>query len=107
MNIQLIAIDKTSKPRQYKINVSIEGLQDQFMIKVESVNIANQEIQVTNGDDHFSQFFKFNQIIASDICKLVNQFHNQENIKLPVKIELEEYDSEDAVIKVNKLPIKT
>jgi len=86
--IKLISIDKTSNPRLYKIIVLIEGLPHQFMITVESVTVANQKIQVTNGDDNFSQIFKFNQIIASNICKIVNKFHNHENINLPIKIEL-------------------
>lgn len=85
MNVKLISIKKTANPRLYNIEVLIEGLQQQFTITVESFTVANREIQVTNGDDNFSEMFKFNQIIASDICQLVAKFHNHQPVELPIE----------------------
>ncbi len=57
-----------------------------WTMKVESVTVANREVQVTNGDDNFSEFFRFNQIGASDICKLVAKIYNNQVVELPADI---------------------
>lgn len=57
-------------------------------MKVKSFTVANQQIQVTNGDDNFSKIFRFNQIVASDICKLVSKVYNNQAVELPVDLGL-------------------
>lgn len=86
MNVQLVSIKTTPNPRLYQIEVLIGELQHQFAMTVESFTVANREIQVTNGDDTFSQVFRFNQIIANNICHLVANFHNHQPIQLPREI---------------------
>jgi hypothetical protein len=86
MNVQLLSIKSTTQPRLYLIEVLIAGLLHQFNVTVESCTVANQEIQVINGDDQFSNIFRFNQIIASEICQVVAKFHNHQTIDLPLEI---------------------
>jgi hypothetical protein len=86
MNVQLLSINSNTQPRLYQIEVLIEGLLHQFNVTVESYTVANREIQVTNGDNKFSEIFKFNQIIAGNICQLVAQFHNHQSVELPQEI---------------------
>ncbi|MUG99724.1 hypothetical protein F7734_48565 [Scytonema sp. UIC 10036] len=87
MKFQIITIiEVTSEKRTFTVVVLVGEKQHKFTMKVESVRVANQEIQVTNGDDSFSEFFRFNQIGANGICKLVAQVYNHEFVELPAYI---------------------
>lgn len=88
MNIQLVAIKSTQEKETFNVVVLIGEEQHKFTMKVKSFTVANQEIQVTNGDDNFSKIFRFNQIVASDICKLVSKVYNNQAVKLPADMGL-------------------
>ena len=86
MNLEVLAIEPTLEIGTFNLLVLVGEEQHKFTMKVESFTVANQEIQVTSGDDHFSQFFRFNQIVASNVSKLVSKVYNNQAVELPENI---------------------
>ncbi|KYC40618.1 hypothetical protein WA1_26240 [Scytonema hofmannii PCC 7110] len=86
MKIQILTIEATLEKGTFKVVVLVGEKQHKFTMKVESVTVANREVQVTNGDDNFSEVFRFNQIGASDICKLVAKIYNNQVVELPADL---------------------
>ncbi|GAA6621665.1 hypothetical protein [Scytonema sp. NUACC26] len=86
MKIQILEIEATPEKGTFIVIVLVGEKQHKFTMNVESVTVANQEVQVTNGDDNFLEVFRFNQIGASAICKLVNKIYNHQVVELPACI---------------------
>jgi exopolysaccharide biosynthesis predicted pyruvyltransferase EpsI len=86
MKVQILTIKPNEIPRIFDVVVLIGTKQHQFPIKIELDTIADQEIQIINGDAKFSETFRYNQAIASDIYKIVSQFYNYQSVNLPQEI---------------------
>ena len=84
MKVQILTIKPSYTPRIFDVVVLIGTKQHQFPITIELDTIANQEIQIINGDEKFSETFRFNQRIAADICNLVAQIYNHKIVELPI-----------------------
>ncbi len=86
MKVQVLNIKPSDRQRIFNVIVLIGTTKHQFPITIEIDTIANQEIQIINGDENFSETFRFNQGIATDICKLVAQIYNHKSVELPLEI---------------------
>ncbi|MBC6479910.1 MAG: hypothetical protein GDA56_21145 [Hormoscilla sp. GM7CHS1pb] len=73
MNVQVLAISPTSQFNAYDVKVNISEEQHDFRMTVKIVSVAGREIQVTNGDEKFLETFRFNQMVALEISKLVSK----------------------------------
>lgn len=86
MNVNILSIKPDSETGKFNIIVSIGQEQHNFAITIETVNVADREVHVINGDLNFEKLFKYNQDLESKVCKLVDQVHNQEPVELPIFI---------------------
>lgn len=86
MNVKILSIKPTQTPKIFDIIILIETKQYHFSITVELDTIVDREIQIIHGDEYFSDTFRFNQLIASNICKLVAKVYNSEPVELPGEI---------------------
>jgi hypothetical protein len=86
MNVKVLSINPAKEIRTFDVVVLIGVEQHQFTMTVETDIIAHQEIQVTNGDEHFLKTFKFNQRVALGISKLVSKVYNGQAVELPADI---------------------
>jgi len=86
MNVQVLAISPTSQFNAYDVKVNIGEKQHDFRMTVKIVPVAGRELQVTNGDENFLETFRFNQMVALEISKLVSKVYNNEEVKLPAEI---------------------
>ncbi|MFB2920042.1 hypothetical protein [Aerosakkonema funiforme] len=86
MNVRVMLIEPSTNPKAFNVVVLIGKSDYTFTITVETDKIAEQEIQITNGDDFFCQTFQFNQIVGVEICKLVSKIYNHQVVKLPVDV---------------------
>lgn len=86
MKVQILTIKPTQISKIFDVIVLIGNQEYQFPITVEIDTIADREIQIINGNNIFSETFRFNQGIASNICKLVAKFYNSQSFELPLEI---------------------
>ena len=92
MKVKVFSIEPTSEKGRFQVTLLIGQGQHKFAMTVESFLVGDRELQVTNGDRDFRETFKFNQIVATDISKLVSKVRNGEVVKLP--IDVGEFNSE-------------
>lgn len=83
MNVKVLAIEPAKELRTFYVTVLIGEDKHQFTMTVQLDTIANQEIQIINSDQQFLKTFKFNQVLAADISKLVFRVYNNQAVKLP------------------------
>jgi hypothetical protein len=86
MKVQLNRINNTESPRVFKVEILVGTQTLMFDVKIEVDTIVNQTILITNGSQEFSEFFRFNQDLASNICKLVCSFYQSDAVTLPVYV---------------------
>lgn len=87
MNVKVLSIEPRKETRIFDVLVLIGTEQHKFTMTVDSHLVANKEIQVTNGDKHFSETFKFHQMIALKISKLVSKAYNNQAVELPIDVD--------------------
>lgn len=87
MNVKVISIEPKKEIGTFDVVVLIGTEQHHFTMTVLTDIIAGREIQVTNGDKHFSETFKFHQMIALKISKLVSKVYNNQAVELPLDVD--------------------
>ena len=87
MNVKVLSIEPKKEIGRFDVVVLIDTDQHHFTMTVLTDIVAGREIQVTNGDKHFSQMFKFHQMIALKISKLVSKVYNNQTIELPLDVD--------------------
>ena len=87
MNVKVLSIEPKKEIGTFDVVVLIDREHHHFTITILTDIIAGREVQVTNGDKHFSQMFKFDQMIALKISKLVSKVYNNQAIELPIDVD--------------------
>ncbi len=93
MNVKVLSIEPAKETGTFDVLVSMDTDEHKFTMTVETHIVSDKGIQVTNGDKHFSQTFKFHQMIALKISKLVSKVYNNQAVELPADID-ESYHKE-------------
>lgn len=96
MNVKVLSIEPAKETGTFDVLVLIDPDEHKFKMTVDSHIVAGKEIQVTNGDKHFSEAFKFHQMIALKISKLVSKVYNNQPVELPIDVD-ESYYKEIAL----------
>jgi hypothetical protein len=86
MTVKVLSIEPTPEKGRLQVILLIGQQRHKFAMTVESFLVGDRELQVTNGDRDFRETFKFNQIVAIDISKLVSKVYNGEVVKLPTDV---------------------
>jgi hypothetical protein len=86
MKVQLLTINTTETPRVFRVALLVGSQPLRFNVTVEIDTLANQTILITHGSQEFSEFFRFNQDLASKISKFVCSFSESIPIHFPIYI---------------------
>lgn len=86
MKVHVLSIAPANQPSAFDVILLIGTEQLQFTITVDIDQIGDREIQITHGDRDFSETFRFNQKVASDICKLVSTVYNHQSVSVPLYV---------------------
>ncbi len=86
MKVQVLSLKAAQDLKTFDVAVLIGTELYEFQIAIDLDKIAGREIQIINGDENFSEIFRFNQRVANNICKLVSKVYNHQAFELPAEI---------------------
>jgi len=86
MNVDILSIKPDSETGKFNVILFIGQEQHNFTVTIETVTVADRDLDVINGDLSFSNLFKFSQDLECKVCKLVEQVHKKDSVELPVFI---------------------
>ncbi len=86
MNTKVLSIKLTEDPNCHEVLLLIGEKQHIFRFTTKVNQVGDRQLQTTQAEQRFSDFFKFNQRVAMNVSQLVVKFHNQEVVELPVNV---------------------
>jgi len=86
MNVQVLSIKPGQEPNSHEVLLSIGEDRQIFKFTTEVNQVGGRQLQTTQGDRRFSDWFKFNQRVAMNVSELVVKFYNEETVELPADV---------------------
>ncbi|NEQ65995.1 MAG: hypothetical protein F6K21_10930 [Symploca sp. SIO2D2] len=86
MNVKVLSIKRSREPNSHEVLLSIGDDRQIFKFTTEVNQVGGRPLQTTQGEQGFSDWFRFNQRVAMNVNKLVVKFYNQEAVELPADV---------------------
>ena len=83
MNLTVLSIKSAQDPNSHEVLLSIGEERQVFRFITEVNQVGDRQLQTTQAEQRFSDFFRFNQRVAMQVSQLVVKFYNREAIELP------------------------
>lgn len=86
MKVTVLSIKSAQAPNSHEVLLSIGEERQVFRFTTEVNQVGDRQLQTTQAEPRFSDFFRWNQRVAMQVSQLVVKFYNQEAIELPAHV---------------------
>ena len=86
MKVTVLLIKPAQEPNCHVVSLTIGEDRRIFRFTTKVNQVGDHQIQTTQGDREFSDWFRFNQRVAMNVSQLVVKFYNKEAIELPANV---------------------
>ncbi|NET58637.1 MAG: hypothetical protein F6K47_21525 [Symploca sp. SIO2E6] len=86
MKVRVLSIKPIQELNSHEVLLSIDEDRQIFKFTTEVNQVGGRQLQTTQGEQRFSDCFRFNQRVAMNISKLVVKFYNKEAVELPADV---------------------
>ena len=86
MKVRVLSIKPSQEPNSHEVLLSIGEERQIFKFTTEVNQVGGRQLQTTQGERRFSDWFRFNQRVAMNVNKLVVKFYNKKFVELPADV---------------------